>query len=120
MPAAKKAAKAARTFESVLERTQDNLRWVIARVPFDAAGTWGKRGQLRVQGEINGFGFRSTLFPDGKGKLHDRQQKDAIGWQDRARFDREVSPLAGLYTACGCPAATGGTAQGTQAIQSPA
>lgn len=51
----------------MLERTQDNLRWVIARVPFDAAGIWGKRGQLRVQGEINGFGFRSTLFPDGKG-----------------------------------------------------
>jgi uncharacterized protein YdeI (YjbR/CyaY-like superfamily) len=69
MPAAKKAPKAtARTFESVLERTQDNLRWVIARVPFDAAETWGKRGQLRVQGEINGFSFRSTLFPDGKGK----------------------------------------------------
>ena len=51
----------------MLERTQDNLRWVIARVPFDAAALWGKRGQLRVLGEINGFSFRSTLFPDGKG-----------------------------------------------------
>ena len=51
----------------MLERTRDNLRWVIARVPFDAVEAWGKRGQLRVQGEINGFSFRSTLFPDGKG-----------------------------------------------------
>jgi len=66
MPA-RKALKPIRTFESVLERTRDNLRWVIARLPFDAAAIWGKRGQLRVQGEINGFSFRSTLFPDGKG-----------------------------------------------------
>ena len=51
----------------MLERTQDRLQWVIMRVPFDAASLWGKRGQLRVQGEINGFSFRSTLFPNGKG-----------------------------------------------------
>lgn len=68
MSAARNVAKPpARTFEAVLERTQDRLQWVIMRVPFDAARLWGKRGQLRVQGEINGFSFRSTLFPNGKG-----------------------------------------------------
>jgi uncharacterized protein YdeI (YjbR/CyaY-like superfamily) len=51
----------------VLERTTDRLRWVIARIPFDAAKTWGKRGQLRIKGEINGFAFSSTLFPAGEG-----------------------------------------------------
>jgi hypothetical protein len=65
MPAAKPVAK---TFAAVLERTADRLRWVIARIPFDAAKLWGKRGQLRIQGEINGFSFRSTLFPDGNGR----------------------------------------------------
>jgi len=57
----------AKTFEAVLDRMPDRLRWVIARVPFDAAKLWGKRGQIRVQGEINGFTFTATLFPDGQG-----------------------------------------------------
>src|SRR5215510_4214689 len=57
----------AKTFQAVLERSGDRLNWTIIRIPFDAAKLWGKRGQLRVQGEINGFPFRSALFPTGKG-----------------------------------------------------
>jgi uncharacterized protein YdeI (YjbR/CyaY-like superfamily) len=56
-----------KTFEAVLERMPDRLRWVIARIPFDAAKLWGKRGQIRVQGELNSFAFTTTLFPDGRG-----------------------------------------------------
>ena len=43
MPARKTATKPlkAKTFEAVLERTTDRLRWVIARVPFDAAKSLG-------------------------------------------------------------------------------
>ena len=69
MPAPKPATKPlkAKTFEAVLERTADRLRWVIARLPFDAAKFWGKRGQIKMQGEINGFAFGATLFPDGQG-----------------------------------------------------
>src|SRR5579864_1791369 len=65
MPAAKPGA--VKMFETVLERTPDRLRWVIARLPFDAAKLWGKRGQLRIKGEINGFAFTGTLFPTGAG-----------------------------------------------------
>jgi uncharacterized protein YdeI (YjbR/CyaY-like superfamily) len=64
MSAAKPAIK---TFDAVLERTPDRLRWVIARLPIDAAKIWGKRGQLRIKGEINGFAFSGTLFPTGSG-----------------------------------------------------
>jgi uncharacterized protein YdeI (YjbR/CyaY-like superfamily) len=64
MSAAKPAVK---TFDAVLERTPDRLRWVIARLPFDSAKAWGKRGQLRIKGEINGFAFSGTLFPTGSG-----------------------------------------------------
>ena len=69
MPASKRETKPiqAKTFEAVLERTTDRLRWVIARIPIDLAKIWGKRGQLKVQGEINGFAFTATLFPDGQG-----------------------------------------------------
>ncbi len=58
----------AKNFETTLERTADRLRWVIARIPIDAAKIWGKRGQMKVQGEINGFAFTATLFPDGQGR----------------------------------------------------
>lgn len=57
----------AKTFEAVLERTGKSLNWTVIRVPFDVRKLWGTRGQLRVKGDINGFGFRTSLFPDGKG-----------------------------------------------------
>lgn len=43
------------------------LNWTIVPIPFDAAKIWGNRGQLRVRGEINGYEFQTSLFPDGKG-----------------------------------------------------
>jgi uncharacterized protein YdeI (YjbR/CyaY-like superfamily) len=58
---------AAKNFRATLENSGDKLNWVIIRVPFDVAKIWGKRGQLKVKGEINGFPFRTSLFPDGKG-----------------------------------------------------
>src|SRR5215472_1679229 len=64
MPASRPTTK---TFQAVLERSGDRLNWTIIRIPFDAAKLWGKRGQLRVKGEINGFAFRSALFPTGQG-----------------------------------------------------
>jgi uncharacterized protein YdeI (YjbR/CyaY-like superfamily) len=64
MPAAKPVAK---TFTAMLERMDNQLGWVIVRIPFDSARVWGKRGQISVQGEINGFSFSSTLFPTGDG-----------------------------------------------------
>ncbi len=76
-----------------------NLGWVIIRIPFDVAKIWGKRGQLRVKGEINGFAFRTSLFPTGKGYhyllVNKRMQagsKTAPGMaaQFRLEPDREV------------------------------
>jgi uncharacterized protein YdeI (YjbR/CyaY-like superfamily) len=54
-------------FRATLERMPGNLGWVIIRVPFDAAKAWGKRGQIRVAGTVNGFAFRTSLFPTGRG-----------------------------------------------------
>jgi len=63
-PAPKPAAK---SFKAALERPVSRLGWVITRIPFDVRKIWGTRGQLRVKGEINGFAFRSSLFPTGRG-----------------------------------------------------
>src|SRR6266566_4725723 len=52
-----------KTFRARLERIDSPLKWVMIRIPFDAAKIWGKRGQLKVTGEINGFAFRTSLFP---------------------------------------------------------
>jgi hypothetical protein len=52
-----------KTFPAALERIQSRLGWTIIRIPFDVAKVWGTRGQLRVKGEINGFAFRTSLFP---------------------------------------------------------
>ena len=50
-------------------------------MPFDVAKLWGTRGQLRVKGEINGFAFRTSLFPARGGGhillVNKRMQKGA-------------------------------------------
>jgi uncharacterized protein YdeI (YjbR/CyaY-like superfamily) len=55
------------SFKAVLERGAGRLNWVIARIPFDVSKVWGSRAILRVKGSINGFAFRTSLFPTGDG-----------------------------------------------------
>jgi uncharacterized protein YdeI (YjbR/CyaY-like superfamily) len=85
---------ASRTFQATLERIDSPLKWVMVRVPFAAGKIWGKRGQLRVKGEINGFAFRTSLFPDGNGghrllvnKAMQRGAKAAPGMAARFRLE---------------------------------
>jgi hypothetical protein len=59
-------ATASKSFKATLEILRSGLGWVIARVPFDVAKTWGTR-RPKVKGEINGFPFRTTLFPARSG-----------------------------------------------------
>jgi uncharacterized protein YdeI (YjbR/CyaY-like superfamily) len=96
MPAGKPLAK---TFAAVLERTADSMRWVIIRVPLDVAKVWGKRGQLRVLGEINGFAFSSTIFPTRKGEhfliVNKKMQacgKTAPGLTAKFRLQPDTTP----------------------------
>jgi uncharacterized protein YdeI (YjbR/CyaY-like superfamily) len=57
----------AKSFIATLERIHSRLNWVVIRIPFDVAKVWGTRAKVRVKGEINGFAFRASLFPTGKG-----------------------------------------------------
>jgi uncharacterized protein YdeI (YjbR/CyaY-like superfamily) len=59
-----------KAFRAVLEPTGNALRWVIARIPFDPAEVWPIRNGRRVRGEINGFAFRTSLFPESGGKKY--------------------------------------------------
>ena len=41
--------------------------WTAFRVPFSVEKVWGSRARVSVRGTINGFAFRNSVFPDGKG-----------------------------------------------------
>ena len=49
-------------FRAVLEPDGTNLRWTVARAPFDPAQVWPQRNRLRVRGTLNGVPLRSSLF----------------------------------------------------------
>jgi uncharacterized protein YdeI (YjbR/CyaY-like superfamily) len=57
----------AKSFKATLEPIPSRLGWIIIRIPFDVPKVWGTRGNVRVKGEINGFAFRSSVFPTTKG-----------------------------------------------------
>jgi uncharacterized protein YdeI (YjbR/CyaY-like superfamily) len=61
------ARSVAKSFKATLEHNQSRLNWVIIRIPFNVFKVWGSHGMLKVKGEINGFAFRTSLFPTGKG-----------------------------------------------------
>jgi uncharacterized protein YdeI (YjbR/CyaY-like superfamily) len=88
-------APVAQRFEARLERMRSRLNWVIIYVPFDAAKVWGMRGQIKVKGEINGFAFRTSLFPTREGRhillVNKRMQKGARAVEGSvARFQMEL------------------------------
>ncbi len=66
----KKTGAVRKSFTAMLELDGTALRWVVARVPFDVVKTWPVRRGRRVRGEIEGFAFRTTLFPHPKGGGH--------------------------------------------------
>jgi len=61
---------AAKKFRAVLEKGDRSLGWTVARVPFVPSEAWPKMVRLRVRGEVNGFGFRTSLFPDRRGGFY--------------------------------------------------
>jgi uncharacterized protein YdeI (YjbR/CyaY-like superfamily) len=90
-----KPTPAAKRFDARLERLRSRLNWIIVRMPFDAAKVWGMRGQIKVKGEINGFAFRTSLFPTREGwhflLVNKRMQKGARAVEGSvARFQMEL------------------------------
>ncbi len=88
-------ADRAKRFQAVLEKGNRALGWTIARVPFTLAELQAASGKpmarLRVRGTVNGFAFRTSLFPDARGDFHllvnRRMQAGAgVGLGDAAEF----------------------------------
>jgi len=57
----------AKQFRARLTRFEGVGTWMYVKVPFVAEKAFGRGGQIKVKGAINGISFRSSLMPDGDG-----------------------------------------------------
>src|SRR5262245_50664106 len=66
MPATQAGSK---TIRATLERfRQKGVNWVIIRLPFSVEKLWKTRGIVRVNVEVNGFNYRTAVFPTRSGQ----------------------------------------------------
>ena len=65
---ASRASGVRRSFTALLEPDGTQLRWVIARVPFDIAKAWPVRKGRRVRGEIEGFALSDVVVSRSRGE----------------------------------------------------
>jgi Domain of unknown function (DUF1905)/Bacteriocin-protection, YdeI or OmpD-Associated len=55
-------------FSTRLESMGEDDAWSVFRIPFSVEEVFGTRDRVSVKGTINGFPFRSSLFPMGDGQ----------------------------------------------------
>jgi len=82
-----------KSFRAVLEQGSRALGWTIVHVPFDPDTLWPDMVRRRVKGEINGFPFRTSLFPDTRGGCYllvnrEMQRAADVALGDTAAFVR--------------------------------
>jgi len=92
-----------KSFQAPLVHMESNLGWVIAHVPFDVRKAWGAGGRPKVRGEINGFPFRTSLFPTREGThfilVNKRMQRGAkVAAGIKAKFRIEPDTEARIVT----------------------
>ena len=71
-----------KTFTAKLIALDPRGSWTKVDLPFDAARAFGSHGRVSVKGTINGFAFRSSIFPNGDGTHHmmvNKAMKEAAG-----------------------------------------
>jgi hypothetical protein len=59
-----------RTFEALVESIGPGGAWSRINVPVEATAPWGTKARLAVRGTLNGFAYRSSIFPNGDGTFH--------------------------------------------------
>jgi hypothetical protein len=86
-----KTKAVSKTFKATLVREGKPLQWTIVRVPFDVEKVWGSKGMVKVVAEVNGFSYRTSLFPSKNGQhalmVNKKMQKGGgVGAGDTAKF----------------------------------
>ena len=57
------------TFTARLESGGEGGAWTLVRIPDDVQQDLGASARIAVRGTINGYGFRSSIFPDGGARI---------------------------------------------------
>jgi hypothetical protein len=60
----------AKTFNAELESVGPTGAWTRLILPFNVEKEFGSRGRVPVKGTINGFAFRTSIFPNGDSTHH--------------------------------------------------
>jgi hypothetical protein len=55
------------SFEAILIRPEGVGTWTYLNIPKQVSETFASKGQVKVKGTINGYGFKSTAMPRGDG-----------------------------------------------------
>ena len=86
-------------FEAVLTARGPKGAWTYLQIPFDVDAVFGGRGMVKVTGTMNGFGFRTSLMPNGDGTHHLVVTKEmmagaGVGQGETARLtlERDTAP----------------------------
>lgn len=58
------------SFDATLDPRGPNGAWTHLKIPFSVEQVFGGKGMVKVAGTINGFGFRTSLMPNGDGTHH--------------------------------------------------
>ena len=87
-------------FRATLSRpvaTGKAVSWTFLTLPMEASAKLPSRGMTSVEGTLNGFPFRATLEPDGRGghwlKL-ERKMREAAGAEAGDVVTLEIAPVA--------------------------
>jgi hypothetical protein len=69
-------------FASILKRPEGVGTWTTLDIPLDVMSAFGKKGQVKVCGTLNGHPFRGSALPHGDGTHYlvvNRSIREAIG-----------------------------------------
>jgi hypothetical protein len=61
---------ATQRFEVKVQGEGPNGAWARIHLPIDVPRVFGTKSRLSVRGTVNGFPFRSSIFPNGDGTFH--------------------------------------------------
>lgn len=70
------------SFTSTLKRPDGVGTWTYLDIPLDVMAAFGKKGQVKVRGTLNGHPFRGSALPHGDGTHYlvvNRSTREAIG-----------------------------------------
>ena len=59
-----------KSFKAEIIADRPGGAWPRMMIPFNVEKEWGTRARVSVKGTVNGFEFRTSIFPNGDGTHH--------------------------------------------------